>query len=264
MLDPDIIGVGLHDAERALGRVLAHRAWVDQRRGWRFTNPSLEQLGLVRADYVAVDERSADNSAFANAPPELRTASPTTRRQALVDLLDHLRQGLAITTDALDQGNVESIASASRQHLREPWAIIAAALIVDAPKRGDTGVRGEPLIVRGGARSRLGRAEIWGKRLAPSPNGRRMTSAPTGWDEEANFADHDVVPEGLCGPGAGTDGLQDVVPRVAIDFYGAKAAAALKLKLRQYVHEIARLHLAIEVAALSRHWQPDGFPRLLL
>jgi Lhr-like helicase len=176
MLDSEIIGVGLSDAERTLARVLAHRAWVDQRRGWRFTNPNLEQLGLVQAEYVSLDELAADDSAFANAPLELRTASPTTRRQALVDLLDHLRQGLAITTDALDPGNVESIASASRQQLREPWSIsqqessrVAASLLIDAPRRGDTGVRGEPLIVRGGARSllarRLGRAGIWGKRL---------------------------------------------------------------------------------------------------
>ena len=60
MLDPDVKGVGLVDAERTLARVLAHRAWVDQRRGWRFTNPNLEELGLVRTDYVSLDELAAD------------------------------------------------------------------------------------------------------------------------------------------------------------------------------------------------------------
>ena len=48
MLDPEVRGVGQVEAERTLARVLAHRAWVDQRRGWRFTNPNLEELGLVR------------------------------------------------------------------------------------------------------------------------------------------------------------------------------------------------------------------------
>ena len=43
-------------AERTLARVLTHRAWVDQRRGWRFTNPNLEELGLVHADYLALNE----------------------------------------------------------------------------------------------------------------------------------------------------------------------------------------------------------------
>ena len=83
MLDPEIKGVGQVEAERTLARVLAHRAWVDQRRGWRFTNPNLEELGLVRAEYVSLDELAADDSAFSEAPPELRTASPDTRRKAL-------------------------------------------------------------------------------------------------------------------------------------------------------------------------------------
>ena len=176
MVDPELKGVGQVEAERTLARVLAHRAWVDQRRGWRFTNPSLEELGLVRADYVALNELAADDSAFANAAPELRSADPATRRAALQILLDHLRHGLAITTDALDPSNVEALANASRQSLREPWSIsqqesprVAAALIIDAPRREETGLRGEPLIVRGGSRSllarRLGHGSIWGSRL---------------------------------------------------------------------------------------------------
>ena len=59
--------------------MLAYRVWVDQRRGWRFTNPNLEELGLVRAEYVSLDELAADDDAFASAPPELRTRSTRTR-----------------------------------------------------------------------------------------------------------------------------------------------------------------------------------------
>ena len=176
MLDPGTKGVGQVEAERTLSRVLAHRAWVDQRRGWRFTNPNLEELGLVRAEYVSLDELAADDSAFSEAPPELRTAAPDRRRKALRCLLHHLRLGLAITTDALDHANVEALGNASRQSLREPWSIsqqetprVAAALIIDAPKRTEAGLRGEPLIVRGGFRSllarKLGHASIWEKRL---------------------------------------------------------------------------------------------------
>ena len=192
MLDPDVKGVGLVDAERTLARVLAHRAWVDQRRGWRFTNPNLEELGLVRTDYVSLDELAADEEVFVNAPPELRTALPETRRKALRLLLDHLRQGLAITTDALNSGNVEALGNASRQSLREPWSLsqqkaprVASALIIDAPKRADVGLRGEALIVRGGPRSllarNLGRASIWGKRL----DGRTYTEVVTALLEAA-------------------------------------------------------------------------------
>ena len=176
MLDPDAKGVGQLDAERALSRVLAHRAWADQRRGWRFTNPSLEDLGLVHARYVSLDDLAADGDAFADAPPELRNAEPEKRKQALAILLDALRHGLAVTSDALDPVTVEIIANAARQTLREPWSIaqqenprVAAALIVEAPERAQAGVRGEPLIIRGGPRSglarQINRIEIWGRRL---------------------------------------------------------------------------------------------------
>lgn len=176
MLDPEAKGPSLIDAERTLSRVIAHRVWADQRRGWRFTNPSLEELGLVRAQYVGLDELAADDAAFETGPVELRDATPDQRRQALLVLLDTLRRGLAVTADALEPAEIDTVANASRQRLREPWSIssqehprFAAALIINAPKKAEAGVRGESLIVRGSSRSRLarqlGHPRIWGKRL---------------------------------------------------------------------------------------------------
>ncbi|MGO9062088.1 MAG: DEAD/DEAH box helicase [Candidatus Binataceae bacterium] len=176
MLDPEMKGAGQVQAERTLSRVLAYRVWADQRRGWRFTNPNLEELGLVRADYISLDELATDDSSFADAPPELKNADALTRRQALFILLDTMRRGLAVTADALDSSTVEATANAARQNLRDPWSIsqqenprVAAALIIDAPKRGDAGVRGEPLILRAGPRSslarRLGHPTLWRKKL---------------------------------------------------------------------------------------------------
>ena len=72
-------GPGLIDAERTLSRVIAHRVWVDQRRGWRFTNPSLEELGLISAQYVGLDELAADDAAFENGPEEVRVATADQR-----------------------------------------------------------------------------------------------------------------------------------------------------------------------------------------
>src|SRR5262249_20718304 len=123
------------------------------------------------------DELAADEDAFASAPPDVARLSPEQRKQALSIILDTLRRGLAITADALDPTMLEVIATGARQSLRHPWSIgqqeqprIAAALIVDAPKRDEAGLRGEALIVRGGPRSRLAkqlnRSEIWGERLS--------------------------------------------------------------------------------------------------
>src|SRR5207302_6331374 len=78
MLDPESKGAALMTAEQSLSRVLAHRVWADQRRGWRFTNPNLEELGLVRAHYVGLDELAADDAGFENGPIALR-APPRTR-----------------------------------------------------------------------------------------------------------------------------------------------------------------------------------------
>ena len=64
-------GVHVMDAERALGKVLTYRIWADQRRGWRFTNPNLEELGLVAAHYPALDGLAADDDAFAGGAHEL-------------------------------------------------------------------------------------------------------------------------------------------------------------------------------------------------
>lgn len=176
MLAPETVGVQRLDAEKALARVLTYRVWADQRRGWRFTNPNLEELGLVSAHYPAVDELAANEQAFENAPPELRRLSADARRRALYVLCNTLRHGLSVSAEALEPGNLDTVAQRSVQLLREPWTISehqnrreATTLIVDAPKREDTNLRSETLIVRGGPQSRLARelnrAEIWGRRL---------------------------------------------------------------------------------------------------
>ena len=176
MLDPSAKGPGQFDAERTLARILTHRVWVDQRRGWRYTNPNLEELGLLRAEYVGLDELADDDSMFTNTPAELRNASPKVRAHALRIILDTLRHGLAVTADALEPGTVEAVSALSRQTLREPWTIsqhetpkTAAAMIVDAPRKAEVGERGEASLVRAGPRSRLARllnrACYWGRRL---------------------------------------------------------------------------------------------------
>ena len=176
MLDPEIKGAGQVEAERTLSRVLAYRVWADQRRGWRFTNPNLEELGLVGADYLSLDELAADDETFADSPPELKRATAAVRKRALFILLDTMRRGLAVTADALDAATVEATANAARQSLREPWSIsqqenprVAAALVIDAPRKADTRVRDEPLVLRAGPRSGLARQlrhpRLWKQRL---------------------------------------------------------------------------------------------------
>lgn len=177
MLDPDVKGMAQIEAEKSLSRVLAHRVWADQRRGWRFTNPNLEELGLIQAEYLSLDELAADNSAFSKGPPDLASLSPERRATLLRILFDTLRRGLAVTSDALDAGLVETAANASRQVLRDPWSIpsqerprVAASLIIDAPKKSMVRLQSELLILRGGSRTalakRLKAVGIWNRRIS--------------------------------------------------------------------------------------------------
>lgn len=163
LADPGTVGAALANAERTLSRVIAYRVWADQRRGWRFTNPNLEDLGLLRAGYLGVEELAADDSAFREAGTVLRSASPSERQDSLLLLLEALRQSLAIATELLDSSEIESLASASRSTLRDPWRAAkersAAALLVDVPRgrRRTTNVGDEAFILRAGPLSALGR-----------------------------------------------------------------------------------------------------------
>ncbi len=164
MQDPEAKGVTRADAGAALNRVLTHRTWVDQRRGWRFTNPNLEELFLIKARYPALAELAEDEAAVGETPPVLRNASPAKRAAALTELLETLRRALAIETSALDRAELDSVAEHSRNLLRDPWLIgrleeprTASALMVDAPNKAEAGKRGEIEILRAGPRSSLAR-----------------------------------------------------------------------------------------------------------
>ena len=63
------IPIHIEPSRRCDGRqVLAYRVWFDQRRGWRYTNPNLEQLELVTVEYLGLDELAADDALFSAAP----------------------------------------------------------------------------------------------------------------------------------------------------------------------------------------------------
>ena len=40
---------------RSSPRYLAHRLWADLRKGWRFTNPNLEEAGLIAVEFPGLE-----------------------------------------------------------------------------------------------------------------------------------------------------------------------------------------------------------------
>ncbi|MFN3686446.1 DEAD/DEAH box helicase [Salinarimonas sp.] len=177
LIEPGLKGANLINAERDLRAVLLHRFWVDQRRGWRFTHPGLEELGFLATDYLSLDQLVADEAAFASAPPLLRDAGPDLRRSAYRELLDFLRKGLAVETEGLDEHRLEALRSRSSAVHRAPWSMAreeeprpARVMLLDPPKRRDVKIKDEALLLRGSARSLLGRRlrarSLWGTGVA--------------------------------------------------------------------------------------------------
>lgn len=162
LFEPKLVGANLFAAERTIREALAHRFWVDQRRGWRFTNPNLEELGLIEASYISLDEMVQNDELFAGSPL-LKTATAAERMAAAVGLFDIMRKGLAIETDALDRVKIESLAGRMRSIIKSPWSLdeerylAATTFVPRPPKKKDIKARDEQLILRGSAQGAVGR-----------------------------------------------------------------------------------------------------------
>ena len=180
LLEPSLRGFNLQEAEATLRQVLAYRVWFDQQRGWRYTNPNLEQLGLVTIDYLGLDELAADEELFAAAPDVLRLAAPSVRAAVYREVFDHLRKWMAIRSQVLDPTVIEQMLQKSHSRLRAPWGFSldekprkARWLLIASPTRKQMTIRDEELVVRGGSRSALGKI----LRSSQSPSGRALWPA---------------------------------------------------------------------------------------
>jgi hypothetical protein len=161
--NPALTGSDLQTALDTLRFVLAYRTWYDQRRGWRFTNPNLEELGLLKVEYLQLDAFCAEQHRFETAPSLLRDASVEVRKRAFKELFDYMRKGLAVDAAALDPQQLNRFKDDALRLLREPWSISREEqlqgwrwLFLAAPRRQRH--RDEELILRGGLQTRLGKA----------------------------------------------------------------------------------------------------------
>lgn len=173
LLEPSLRGFNLQEAEATLRQILAYRVWFDQRRGWRYTNPNLEQLGMVQVSYLGLDDLAADEELFAGSHQVLQQASPQVRKAVFHELLDHMRKWMAIRSQVLDASFLEQLVAKSHSRIRTPWGFgwlertySARWLMISAPPRRANTIRDMDLIAHGGARSGLGKTlrltSLWG------------------------------------------------------------------------------------------------------
>ncbi|MFD2449043.1 hypothetical protein ACFSQE_11940 [Vogesella fluminis] len=123
MQDPDVKGNARRQVQDIMRAILGYRVYYDLRRGWRFNNPNLEQLGLVHIEYQDLDELVADKDSWADAPLILLAASPEVRKRLLIKLFDAMRQGLCLASRYLDRTELDRLKTSSYANLREPWGL---------------------------------------------------------------------------------------------------------------------------------------------
>lgn len=119
--NPEAGGLAKRNVEQALRDVLGYRLYRDLRRGWRVSNPNLEQLGLLRIEYLELDAGCRDDTLWAETDAHLAEASPRVRFAVTRALLEALRRELCVKTVYLDEFRQEQIRIASANHLKEPW-----------------------------------------------------------------------------------------------------------------------------------------------
>jgi len=176
MSNPDAMGPARRRAEDAMRDVLGYRLYYDLRRGWRFTNPNLEQLGLLSIEYEGLEDAAREESLWSESHPLLANATPEVRHAIIKRLLDTMRHSLCIKTRYLDHGVLEQIQQASHNYLREPWGFTEdeqtsqANYLVPGPKRQQNDWQIVPLSGRSRFGKELRRPGTWGGQSTAFPD----------------------------------------------------------------------------------------------
>jgi len=114
-------GPGYENARNALLGVIEYMAIEDLTRGWRVTQPNLEQTGLIGIKYDGLDELASDNSKWLEIAGFCEV-NVEKRFSILKAFLDHFRMKLAIEAEVLTENRTRAIVTQANQWLKKPWA----------------------------------------------------------------------------------------------------------------------------------------------
>ena len=140
--NPQAKGVKAQNTLKALRDVLGYRLYFDLQRGWRITNPNLEQLKLLDIGYRDLMDCCRDEEEWRKRHPLLGSVPPERRFNLVRELLERMRRALCIKTIYLDPNFQERIRNRSYNELREPWGLsederlFTHAFMVPRPRRG--------------------------------------------------------------------------------------------------------------------------------
>ncbi|WP_117236619.1 DEAD/DEAH box helicase [Thermus sediminis] len=109
-----------HQVREAMKDLLRYRLYVDLKRGWRVTQPNLEEVGLLEVAYPYAEDRAFLERVRAGFFPHLSLEHAL---EAVRFFLDHLRRRLAVETPLLQKEGFERLVRRTAEHLDEFWAI---------------------------------------------------------------------------------------------------------------------------------------------
>jgi Lhr-like helicase len=110
------------DVMQAFTDLTEYRLYEDLRRGWRFAQPNLEQVGLLRTDYSRLEE-VCGTVAHWHFHPTLGSWSPAQRLDLCRVVLDHFRRKRAIAASCLQETTQQQLRRRADQHLNEYWGL---------------------------------------------------------------------------------------------------------------------------------------------
>jgi len=154
--------------ERVFQSLIEYRLYEDLRRGWRITLPDLEQCGLMRIGYEGLDEVCHDDN-FWTHHLLLKECPPGRRKYIVANLLDYMRENLAIQTPSLRPDIQNRLRREVQGAIKEPWTFdereeLRAGTVFVEPERKADRLQQEMSLSE---RSRIGlflrAGELWGK-----------------------------------------------------------------------------------------------------
>lgn len=158
--NPSLMGLSKQEAERTLRFIIGYRLMFDLRRGWRFNNPNLDQLQLLKIHYSDIEAFASNDALFSH--ETLIRLGKEGRITFAEFVFDQMRRNLCIESIYLDAADQEKARTRAYNYLKEPWSfdsderLSTSKYLVMTPAPESKGRAGEEAImIKGGERSRL-------------------------------------------------------------------------------------------------------------
>lgn len=118
--NPGGIGIQPRKNLEAFTKYIEYLVYHDLRRGWRVVQPNLEQCGLLRIEYEALNDVCEDSSLWKDSAI-LSKASLDERYKVLRSFLEHLRRSLSLDATCLQVEKQQLLKNEAIYTLKEPW-----------------------------------------------------------------------------------------------------------------------------------------------